>query len=257
MSKSLKIGAVGVLLLLIGLGIAFPLQMGKYEPIAVWLEGIALVAIFIWDRIEGSQQQEETVKQLKLAEEQIKLLTRQQERREKVHPYFELVCDNAALIVRVVNLGISNFLVSRVNVKAQDIKDFSYQTQAVVESGKAAYITLKREVCAGRTLTVDLEIDLEYVGLDGNGETDPRCYNVSMAKDTLPHAVKPGLGGMWNVECPRCRDRFGGVVFMSLSGLTSFSDAFGRRDQIKSDFFNSCPNHQSELIMKNEPQFKA
>jgi hypothetical protein len=257
MSKSLKIGAVVVLLLVMGLGIAFPVQMSKYEPIAVWLEGIALVAIFIWDRIEGSQQQEETVKQLEVAQDQIKLLTRQQERREKVLPYFKLVCDNAALIVRVVNLGISSFLVSGVNVKAQDIKDFSYQTQVVVESGKAAYITLNREVCVGRTLTVDLEIALEYVGLDGNGETEPRCYNVNMAKDALPHTAKPGLGGFWSMECPRCNDKFGGVVLMSLNGLTGFSDAFSRRDQIRADFFNSCPNHQSEFIMKNEPRFKA
>jgi hypothetical protein len=43
----------------------------KYEAVAVWLEGITLVLIFIWDRIDAGQQHEQTLKQLKAAEDQV------------------------------------------------------------------------------------------------------------------------------------------------------------------------------------------
>ena len=43
----------------------------KYEAVAVWLEGIALVAIFIWDRIDAHRSHKETIKQIKLAQDQI------------------------------------------------------------------------------------------------------------------------------------------------------------------------------------------
>lgn len=43
----------------------------KYEAVAVWLEGIALVAIFIWDRIDFHKSHEETIAQLKVAQDQI------------------------------------------------------------------------------------------------------------------------------------------------------------------------------------------
>jgi hypothetical protein len=43
----------------------------KYEAVAVWLEGIALVLIFVWDRIEAGQQHEQTLKQLRAAEDQV------------------------------------------------------------------------------------------------------------------------------------------------------------------------------------------
>jgi hypothetical protein len=41
-----------------------------YESVAIWLEGIALVLIFIWDRIDSSQQDEISQKQVKASQEQ-------------------------------------------------------------------------------------------------------------------------------------------------------------------------------------------
>jgi hypothetical protein len=67
MSRSLIVGATVVLIFVVGLGIAFPRQMGDYEPIAVWLEGIALVVIFIWDRVDALDQQRESQKQYELS----------------------------------------------------------------------------------------------------------------------------------------------------------------------------------------------
>jgi hypothetical protein len=43
------------------------------EWIALWVEGLALVAIFIWDRRDAKNQHKETLKQIELAQDQIKI----------------------------------------------------------------------------------------------------------------------------------------------------------------------------------------
>jgi len=43
------------------------------DPIALWVEGIALVLIFIWDRIDANRGHQETIAQLKIAQDQIKI----------------------------------------------------------------------------------------------------------------------------------------------------------------------------------------
>jgi hypothetical protein len=41
-----------------------------YESIAIWLEGIALLAIFIWDRIDSHQQHKQTLAQMEIMRNQ-------------------------------------------------------------------------------------------------------------------------------------------------------------------------------------------
>jgi hypothetical protein len=41
-----------------------------YESVAIWLEGVALVAIFIWDRIDSHQQHKETLAQMDVMQRQ-------------------------------------------------------------------------------------------------------------------------------------------------------------------------------------------
>jgi hypothetical protein len=41
------------------------------EPIALWVEGIALVLIFIWDRKDAAKNHKETLRQIDLAQKQI------------------------------------------------------------------------------------------------------------------------------------------------------------------------------------------
>lgn len=43
----------------------------KYQAVAIWLEGLALVAIFIWDRIDAEGAHEQTTKQLAVAQDQV------------------------------------------------------------------------------------------------------------------------------------------------------------------------------------------
>ena len=42
----------------------------SYEAIAVWIEGLALVAIFTWDRLDSRSSHQETLKQLEILNQQ-------------------------------------------------------------------------------------------------------------------------------------------------------------------------------------------
>jgi hypothetical protein len=44
--------------------------LNKYESIAIWLEGIALVFIFIWDRLDSRADHKRMINQLKIAQDQ-------------------------------------------------------------------------------------------------------------------------------------------------------------------------------------------
>jgi|HubBroStandDraft_1064217.scaffolds.fasta_scaffold43297_3 hypothetical protein len=44
------------------------------ESIAIWLEGLALVLIFIWDRIDAHQQDETSLAQLRVSQDQVEAL---------------------------------------------------------------------------------------------------------------------------------------------------------------------------------------
>lgn len=180
------------------------------------------------------------------------MFRRQLQRQEKVFVNFELICRNGPLFVRVANLGIANFLVSAIHVRTQDIGEFHYPTQEVVESGKTAELSLPREVCAEMSLSVDLEITLECAGLDTLGNSKPQVFNVGMGLDNIPDHTKRGFDGLWSVTCPRCKKGFGGLLVMSTRGLKTFEEAFARKKQILRDFQNSCPNHKSEFQLTME-----
>jgi len=182
-----------------------------------------------------------------LTQENIELFRRQLERQEKLYVNFELICKNGPLSVRVANLGISNSLVSAVHVRTQDIEEFHYNTQEVVESGKIAEISLPREACAGRSLSVDLEITLEVIGQDIRSTTEPQVFNVGMGLDDIPHSTKRGLDAMWSITCPKCKKAYGGLLLMSVHGLRTFAEAFARKNQMLEDFRNSCPDHRSKF----------
>jgi hypothetical protein len=53
---------------------AFSAWLTKYESFAIWLEGIALVLIFVWDRIDSRQQHKETLAQLSVSQGQANAL---------------------------------------------------------------------------------------------------------------------------------------------------------------------------------------
>jgi hypothetical protein len=46
--------------------LAMPTWLQTHESLAIWLEGIALVLIFIWDRIDSRQQHKEMLQQMEI-----------------------------------------------------------------------------------------------------------------------------------------------------------------------------------------------
>lgn len=181
-------------------------------------------------------------------QENLDLFRHQLERQERVFLYFDLVCRNGPLYLRVTNLGISNFMINGVHVRTQDMAEFNYSMHHVVQSGKSEEIMLPRDVCADHPLSVDLEIVLDFVGLDTQGKTEPKIFNIGMALDNIPNTVTEGLNGLWAVVCPRCN--FGGMLFMSIRGnMRTFDEAFARKQLLLADLGNTCPNHRSEWLM--------
>src|SRR5258706_3057140 len=52
------------------MGEAFLAWLKTYESVAIWLEGIALVLIFVWDRLDSRQQHRETLAQMEIMQRQ-------------------------------------------------------------------------------------------------------------------------------------------------------------------------------------------
>jgi hypothetical protein len=50
--------------------LATPTWLDSHQYFALWLEGIALLAIFIWDRIDASQQHKQTLAQMEIMQNQ-------------------------------------------------------------------------------------------------------------------------------------------------------------------------------------------
>jgi hypothetical protein len=227
-----------------------PVNRQKLQWIAIPVVVVLCIASWKWPQVQGIATillLLVTFEYVLLTQENIGLFRRQLARQEKVYMDFELVCRNGPLLVRVANLGVSNFLLTAIHVRTQDKAMFDYSAHEVVQAGKIQEINLPREACADHPLSVDLEITLEYLGLDVPGKSEPKCFNVGMALDNIPNQVKKGLDGLWTVACPRCG--LGGLIAMSLRGLNTFEETFARKRQILEDLRNSCPNHASKWLL--------
>jgi hypothetical protein len=187
---------------------------------------------------------------LMVTQANLELLRHQINRQEKVFLHFDLLCQGGKAMLRVSNLGISNFLVTGIQVRTQDVANFRFAVHQIVQSGGSEWIDLPPEAHEGHPLSVDLEIALGYVGLDVEGKTEPKCFNISMGLDNVPDNATEGLNGLWSIMCPRCKKGFGGLMAMSLIGLTTFEEAFARKKKLEADFNNSCPKHASDWLMK-------
>jgi len=62
----LGLGILGI----VAICVAAVNSLKTYESIAIWLEGIALILIFVWDRLDSRKQHEETLAQLKVSQKQ-------------------------------------------------------------------------------------------------------------------------------------------------------------------------------------------
>lgn len=73
------------------------------EWLAIWLEGIALILIFVWDRLDSRKQHEETLAQLQVSQKQLEASLEQVEASHK--PFVAFSTAPRAAEDAVVNLG--------------------------------------------------------------------------------------------------------------------------------------------------------
>lgn len=180
-------------------------------------------------------------------QENLGLFRHQLQRQEKVFLYFDLVV-NKKVFIRVSNLGMTNFLVTGMKIRTQDLAEFQWPAHRVVETGQSELIELPEEALAKHPLSVDVEVELEFVGLDIKGKTEPKVFNIGMGLDDVPDNAREGLDGLWTVRCPRCG--LGGLIVMSLKGLKTFDEAFARKKEMETELKESCPNHATKWLLK-------
>ena len=187
---------------------------------------------------------------LDLSQEHFNLLERQMQRQERVYLHFDLINSEAELVLRVSNLGLSNFLLQRVQVRRSDGADFDYDVHRIVQSGKTENILMSRHLHEGLPFGGDFEFTLTYLGLDGSGKTAPKCFNVFLGMDETPADVREWLDDIvnWGARCPKCDL----PALLNLHGLTTFDEAAARKLKMAEDLGASCPNHRSEFILSDQ-----
>src|SRR5437588_5178827 len=104
------------LVLVLGLGIvavsiASINWLKTYEAIAFWLEGIALVAIFVWDRLDSRKQHEETLAQLNVSQKQLEASLEQVEATHKPFVAFSTEPRNAEEAVLEIGGAVGGLIV--------------------------------------------------------------------------------------------------------------------------------------------------
>jgi len=187
---------------------------------------------------------------LDLSQEHFNLLERQMQRQERVYLHFDVINSEAELVLRVSNLGLSNFLLQRVQVRRSDAADFDYDVHRIVQSGKTENIQMSGDLYQGLPFGGDFEFTLTYLGLDGSGKTPPKCFNVFLGSDDSPTDVREWLDDIinWGAHCPKCDV----PTLLNLHGVTTFEGAAARKAKLAEDLGASCPHHKSEFILSDQ-----
>lgn len=105
---------------------SFTAWLNKYEAIAIWLEGIALVAIFIWDRRDARADHEQMLAQLRIAQQQAtasqataQSLINSERAWIKIYPFsFKLIACNR-LNWAIINSGRTTARITQVRVRCK------------------------------------------------------------------------------------------------------------------------------------------
>jgi hypothetical protein len=189
-----------------------------------------------------------TFEYLLTTRDSLDLLRSEARRRETILPYFDLALKDRDVSLRVSNLGLSNFLLQTVDVRKPDKADLHYDMHRVVESGKTERILFPESLLKSESLSVDLEIAFQYVGLEGANKVGPKCFSISLDLNDRPYAIMEGLDDTWWVQCPKCRAPAG----TNIQGITTFEAAEDRRRKLTEDLSNSCPDHTGEFLLTVE-----
>lgn len=186
-----------------------------------------------------------TWESLDVTRQNLDLLRGQVQRQEHVLVHFDLTIKDRSLWLRISNLGLSNFLLQAARVRKPDNSLVHYEMHRVVESGKTEVLELPASLYKDEVFDVDLEVVLDYIGLDGPGTALSKCFNVSLGLTDFPFEVSEGLDSPWAVNCPKCN----APAFTNVYGLKAFKIAEARKRKLAEDLGASCPNHESEFLL--------
>ncbi len=105
---------------------ATPNWFDSHQYFAIWLEGIALLAIFIWDRLDSRKQHEETLAQLDVSQKQVNTLINSERAWLMVEignlPSFDPAQGGILnLIPRIKNFGKTEGRIKRISIRLHPV----------------------------------------------------------------------------------------------------------------------------------------
>jgi|SRR6202171_344254 len=190
-------------------------------------------------------------------QENVRLTRQQMERQQRVYVEFGLRDADEKVWAWAANLGLSTFLIVSIRVRTQD--------NPTPVAGKLNWILpigeLKNQITLDSSLYdvyprpnyLRLDVSLSCRGIAGDHETPWRAFTIHHSG---PHSiVYRGFRGVWAVHCPHCRKCDG--MAMNLDGLNNLDEAWSRQKKLEQDLHKSCPNHQSELLLKSDPRAQS
>ncbi len=146
---------------------AIPNWFDSHQYLAVWLEGVALLAIFIWDRLDSRKQHEETLAQLDVSQKQANTLINSERAWLMVEignlPSFDPAQDGILnLIPHIKNFGKTEGRVKRISIRLHsvptigglgsksplDVTAIQFWTEDFGKPGAPAAFSIERKISA-------------------------------------------------------------------------------------------------------------
>jgi len=228
-----------VLLVLVAGGLAFywtnSAQTQAVAAVAGFLATILLIGV--------------TREYVRTNQETLKLLAAQWEQQHTPTFRFGVKASNGYARVWVANLGVANFMVTKVVVAKKQEKPLVRHKHRIVTPGHVTGFDLPEELWRDEPIFCDINVKLEYQCFGKEGVSEGRSYNLLVSNGKVIK-IRKGMGTVWAVNCPKCK-RWDGMA-MRTENLTNFEEADARQKQMEEELSATCPEHQSQWMLTME-----
>lgn len=181
-------------------------------------------------------------------QQSLKLLQEQSRRQNQLGVKFSLRACQGRARVRVVNIGVLNAIVTQAVVRTPERRALTLHKHLVVRSGERRGFYLPDALWSG-ALQLHLELTLHCESA-AQRSAEARAYTLFISSEGRVHKIQKGLRSLWPVMCPNC----GQSGFpMRTDGLSDFAAAFARQERMKFQLRESCPRHDSPLLLRPAP----
>jgi hypothetical protein len=185
-------------------------------------------------------------------QETLSLLTKQWDEQHRVILQHGLDAPNGNGHAWLTNQGAHHVLITKILVERESGTMTALPEHRIVQPGSVETFTLPPEIWQYSKPTCDVDIAFEYEHLGTSGKTEPKAFNLmpSSQRATILSRIKPGIHGLWDVNCPKCGAWEG--MCMKTDGLENLVAARGRKRAMQEELRNSCPSHQSSWMLTAE-----